>query len=120
MLLLIMGTFMGAYPLMYFAQEFIPLYAAILSASVLVLVVIGIRSLTIMEWRVALFGTTLPAATILALTLLAATHPRLQGILITGVFLTLFVVVMSLMPRLKLRLGPRAAASGELRAGPAF
>jgi len=33
MLLLILGTFTGAYPLMYFAQEFIPLKAAIFSSS---------------------------------------------------------------------------------------
>src|SRR5438552_18391481 len=40
MLLLIMGTFTGAYPLMYFAQEFIPLNAAIfLSAAIVVLVI---------------------------------------------------------------------------------
>jgi len=31
-----------------------------------------------------------PAAAILTMTLLAAIHPRLQGILITGVAITLF------------------------------
>src|SRR5712691_6246836 len=44
MLLLILGTFTGAYPLMYFAQEFIPLKAAILISSAIVLLVVAIRS----------------------------------------------------------------------------
>src|SRR5438552_12022878 len=41
MLLLILGTFTGAYPLMYFAQEFIPLNAAIFISSTVVLVIIA-------------------------------------------------------------------------------
>src|SRR5947207_1321055 len=48
MLLLILGTFTGAYPLMYFGQEFVPLGAAILISSAIVLVVIAFRSITIM------------------------------------------------------------------------
>ena len=101
MLLLIIGTFTGAYPLMYFAQEFISLNAAMLAASALVLVVIGLRSATIVGLRFALFGSTLPAAAIMALTLLAAIHPRLQGILITATGIALFIVAMLLMPKLK-------------------
>src|SRR6185503_1716760 len=69
MLLLIMGTFTGAYPLMYFAQEFIPLNAAIAVSSAIVLAVIAIRSMTIMGIRLAIFGTVLPAFAILAVTL---------------------------------------------------
>src|ERR1043165_8476522 len=65
MLLLVLGTFTGAYPLMYFAQEFIPLKAAIIASSGFVLLVIAIRSLTIMGWRLALFGTVFPAIAIL-------------------------------------------------------
>ena len=107
MLLLIMGTFMGAYPLMYFAQEFIPLNAAILTSSAFVLGVIAIRSVTIMGLRLGVFGTVLPATAILAATLVAAIHTRLQGILITGVGLAVFIVVMLLMPRLKLELPRR-------------
>src|SRR5581483_9617208 len=91
MLLLVVGAFTGAYPLMYFAQEFIPLNAAILCSSALVLAIIAIRALTIMRLRLALFGTILPAAAILALTLLAATHTRLQGILITITGMALFI-----------------------------
>ena len=96
---------------MYFAQEFIPLNAAIFISSIIVLVVIAIRAVTIMGWRLALFGTVLPAVTILAVTLVAAIYTRLQGILITGTGIALFIV---LIPRMKLNLraaGPRLAAA---------
>ena len=101
MLLLVLGTFTGAYPLMYFAQEFIPLNAAIFSSAAIVLLIIAIRSATIMSIRLALFGTVFPAATILAVTLVAATHTRLQGIIITGMGMAIFIVAMLLIPRLK-------------------
>jgi len=101
MLLLILGTFTGTYPLMYFAQEFISLNLAILISSAIAIVVIAIRSATIMGIRLAVFGTVLPAAILLAVTLVAALHPRLQGILITGVGMAMFVVAMTLIPRLK-------------------
>jgi prepilin-type N-terminal cleavage/methylation domain-containing protein len=102
MLLLVLGTFTGAYPLMYFAQEFISLSAAMILASVLVLVIIAIRTVTIMGVRMAFLGTVLPAAAMLAVTLTAAIHPRLQGILITSVGLALFIVAMLLIPKLKM------------------
>jgi uncharacterized membrane protein YccC len=57
----------------------------------------------------ALVGTVLPAILILALTLVAAIHPRLQGILFAAAGLILFTVTMTLMPRVKLNL--RAASS---------
>jgi len=101
MLLLILGTFTGAYPLMYFAQEFMPLKLAMILSSLLALVVIGIRSATIMSVRLALFGTVVPAALILSVTLVAALHPRLQGLMITAVGMVLFVVAMVLLPRVK-------------------
>jgi len=101
MLLLILGTFTGAYPLMYFAQEFIPLKVAIVASSALVLAIIGVRTVTIAGVRLGLFGTVLPAAAILAVTLLAAIHPKLQGILITIVGLGLFILAMLLAPRFK-------------------
>jgi hypothetical protein len=107
MLLLVLGTFTGAYPLMYFAQEFIPLNAAIYSSSAIVLVVIAIRSVTIMGVRLAIMGSILPAAAILVVTLIAAIHTRLQGILITVVGMAMFIVAMVLIPRMKLNVrGP--------------
>ena len=116
MLLLILGTFTGAYPLMYFAQEFIPLNIAIFASSAVVLLVIAIRSTTIMGLRLGLCGAVLPAMAILAVTLLAAIHTRLQGILITGAGLALFVGAMLLFPRLKLNPPPRNTLPGTLPA----
>lgn len=101
MLLLVMGTFMGAYPLMYFAQEFVPLNTAIIGSSVLVLGVIAVRAITIMGYRLACFGVLLPASAILCVTLAAAIHTRLQGILFTSTGIAVFVVAMVLIPRLK-------------------
>ncbi len=114
MLLLILGTFTGAYPLMYFAQEFISLRAAIFGSSALVLVVISARAVTLMGARLGLLGAALPAAAILSVTLLAATQTRLQGILITTVGLALFIAAMLLLPRIK----PNAT-SGSLQPSPA-
>jgi len=101
MLLLVLGTFTGAYPLMYFAQEFIPLNAAMFASSGIVLLVIAIRSATIMGLRLALFGTVLPATAIFAITLIAAVHPELQGLLITITGIFVFIIAMLLLPRLK-------------------
>jgi prepilin-type N-terminal cleavage/methylation domain-containing protein len=101
MLLLILGTFTGAYPLMYFAQEFMSLKIAMIAAASLVLVIIAIRSMTIMSAPLAVAGVILPAAALLTVTLIAAIHTRLQGILITGVGMALFVVAMLLIPRLQ-------------------
>ena len=101
MLLLILGTFTGAYPLMYFAQEFMSLKIAMVAAASIVIVIVAIRSLTIMNVRLAIAGVVLPAGVLLAVTLVAAIHPRLQGILITSVGMALFVVAMLLIPRLQ-------------------
>ncbi len=106
MLLLLLGTFTGAYPLMYFAQEFMPLNAAIMASAMAVLLIIGTRSATIMGLRRGLLVTVLPATLMLVLTLLAALHSRLQGILMTIVGIALFVLGMVLVPRLKLEIGP--------------
>jgi prepilin-type N-terminal cleavage/methylation domain-containing protein len=110
MLLLVLGTFTGAYPLMYFAQEFIPLNAASVASSAIVLVVIAVRSVTIMDLSLALSGVVLPTAIILTVTLIAAIHTRLQGILITAVGLVMFIVAMLLIPRMKLNLRRASAA----------
>ena len=98
-LLLILGTFTAAYPLMYFAQEFIPLrWAAAASAGVAVMV-IAWRAVTIAGVRVALLGVALPAALIMATTLAAAVKPHLQGLLLTCEAMGFFVLAMVLVPR---------------------
>lgn len=87
---------------MYFAQEFIPVNAAIFASSALVLLIIAIRSVTIIGFRIGFFGAVIPATAVLAVTLLAAVHPRLQGLLITASGIVLFIVAMLLIPRLKI------------------
>jgi hypothetical protein len=111
MLLLTVGTFAGAYPLMYFAQEFIPLSAAVLASASVALLIVSVRAITLMPMRLALAGVVAPAATIMAATLLAAIVPRLQGLLMTAEALGFFIVAMMLFPKLRFTLsepGPSA------------
>jgi Tfp pilus assembly protein PilE len=101
MLLLVLGTFTGAYPLMYFAQQFIPLKWAMGGAVTLVMLIIAGRVVSIMGVKIGLAGVTLPAAIIMIATLFAAVHPNLQGIVITAMVLGLFVLTMLLAPRMQ-------------------
>src|SRR4029078_10233350 len=101
MLLLILGTFTGAYPLMYFAQEYVTLATAMVASATVVLLVIAWRTVTVMGWRLAIFGVTIPAAAIMSLTLAAAIRPNLPRILLTTLAMGLFVVGMLLAPRLR-------------------
>jgi hypothetical protein len=99
MLLLTIGTFAGAYPLMYFAQEYISLSWAVVISAAVAIVIIGIRTMTLMGvWR-GLVGIVVPAAAIMAVTLSAAIWPQLQGILLTALALCFFITVMMLMPK---------------------
>jgi len=98
-LLLSVGTFAGAYPLMYFAQEYISPYPAMAISAGAVLFLIAIRAIGPMGFWRALFGILLPAAAIMTLTLAAAVFTRLQGILLTVEAVGFFFVVMMLMPR---------------------
>jgi prepilin-type N-terminal cleavage/methylation domain-containing protein len=101
MLLLVLGTFTGAYPLMYFTQEYIPLNRAMVLCGTVVLIIIATRLVTIMPWRIALVGIVLPAAVIMGLTLVAAVKTNLQGMVLTAMSLGLFVIAMMLAPRLQ-------------------
>jgi prepilin-type N-terminal cleavage/methylation domain-containing protein len=113
MLLLTVGIFAGAYPLMYFAQEYVPLGAAVLISAGVALVIIGVRAVTLLGVWLTLAGVLLPAAAILAVTLVAAVWPSLQGILLTAEGLAFFIAAMMLIPRI------RAAATARQGAGQA-
>jgi hypothetical protein len=102
MLLLTLGAFAGGYPLMYFAQEFMSLRLAVLISAAVVLLVITIRTVTIMGITLALLGVVFPAATIMAITLVSAVQPNLQGILLTALALGFFIAAMALIPKLTL------------------
>ena len=101
MLLLVLGTFTAAYPLMYFAQQFIPLNWAMAVSSLLVMLFIAWRVISIMGWKLGVLGVSLPAAAIMTLALAAAVHANLQGILLTVLVLGLFVLAMMLAPRMR-------------------
>jgi hypothetical protein len=88
---------------MYFAQEFMGLPAAMLASAGTVLFVIAARTLSIMGFKLGLAGAVFPAALIMGITLVAAVRPQLQGILLTGMALGLFLVAMTLAPRLGIK-----------------
>ena len=113
LLLLVLGTFAGSYPLMYFAQEFIPLKSAMLISGSTVLAIIAVRTMTVMGIRLALFGVVIPAAGVMALALTAAVRPHLQGVLLTGLALLVFTVAMVLAPRLHVPRRPVVEAPPE-------
>ena len=99
MLLLTIGTFAGAYPLMYFAQEYVTLPQAVAASGIAALAVIGVRTATLMGFWRAMVGIVLPGAAIMAVALTAAILPQMQGILLTALALGFFIVAMSLMPK---------------------
>jgi len=99
MLLLTVGTFAGAYPLMYFAQEYISLGPALVASAGVAIAIIGVRAVTLMGFWRATAGIVLPAAAIMAVTLLATVHTQLQGILLTVEGLGFFIAAMMLMPK---------------------
>jgi prepilin-type N-terminal cleavage/methylation domain-containing protein len=115
-LLLTVGTFAGAYPLMYFAQEYLPLTTAVVASAGVAIVIIGVRAFTLLGWKRALVGVVIPAAVILAVTMPAVIVPRIQGILLTAEALAFFIVVMMLIPRLREVAAEQAAAQQQAAA----
>jgi prepilin-type N-terminal cleavage/methylation domain-containing protein len=99
MLLLTVGTFAAAYPLMYFAQEYITLMPAVFASAGLTLAIITLRAATLMRLWLAIVGILLPAAAILSITITAALYVQFQGILLTIEGLALFITIMMLMPK---------------------
>jgi len=108
MLMLTLGAFTGAYPLMYFAQEFVPLSYAVAVAAGLVIGVITARAWRVIGFGHTLRGVTVPAVASMAVALFLATHPEFQGLLLTGSAIAVFLVGMVLMPRLRGVRGPIA------------
>ena len=99
MLLLTVGTFAGAYPLMYFAQEYISLGPAVMISAGIAIAIIGVRAVTLMGvWR-GLAGVVLPATVIMSVTLVAAVWTPLQGILLTVESLGFFIAAKLVMPQ---------------------
>jgi prepilin-type N-terminal cleavage/methylation domain-containing protein len=101
MLLLTVGTFAGAYPLMYFAQEYISLERAVVISAAVAMIIVSLRAVTLMKIYWAIIGVILPGAAIMALTLIAAINKPLQGMLLTIEGLGFFIAVMLLIPRIR-------------------
>jgi hypothetical protein len=99
MLLLTVGTFAGAYPLMYFAQEYISLGAAVVVSAGIAMAIIAVRCATLMGFWRGLAGVVVPGAAIMSITLVAAIWTPLQGILLTAMALGFFIAAMMLMPK---------------------
>ena len=101
MLILIVGCFAGAYPLMYFLQEFVSLHAAIGGAAAAVIVIIAARALSLFGLRVGLFGGLLLPAAVMGLTVAATIYakPAMQGVLLTIEAILTLVVAMVLLPK---------------------
>ncbi len=99
MLLLMVGAFAGGYPLMYFAQDFLPLTSAIALAAGVSVLIIAIRAVTLFGPVLGFFGAVLLAATIQTVTLGATIWPETQGLLLTVLALGTLVVAMMLLPR---------------------
>jgi prepilin-type N-terminal cleavage/methylation domain-containing protein len=101
MLLLTLGAFTGAYPLMYFAQEFIPLNYAIAGSAGLVIGIIAARAWRVIGLRHTVVGVLSPALATMATALYLATHAQYQGLLLTAAAIALFLVAMTLIPKLR-------------------
>ena len=101
MLLLTVGTFAWAYPLMYYAQEYIELGPAVILSAAIAIVIIATCAIVLMGVKKALLGVVLPAITIMSLTLVAAIWTPLQGIALTIGALGVFIAGMFLMPKVK-------------------
>ncbi len=102
MLLMTLGTFAGAYPLMYFAQEYVSLNWAVILSAGLAILIIGVRAISLVGLRLGFLGVVVPAAVIMAFTLVAAIWRQTQGILLTLEALGFFITAMILIPKVQL------------------
>lgn len=108
MLLLLAGCFAGAYPLMYFLQEYVSLPAAVTAAAVAVIAIIAVRAYTLFGLQLGLFGGVFLPAAIMALTLGATIDPKpaMQGVLLTVMTILTLVIAMVLLPKAQKNLAP--------------
>ena len=109
-ILLIVGCFAAAYPLMYFLQEFVPLGGAIFLAAGIAIAIIAVRSAALFGIRAGLVaGVVLPGA-VMALAVSATVYPKpaVQGVLLTLLGILTLVVMMVLLPKARGVFGARA------------
>lgn len=105
-IVLVVGCFAGAYPMMYFLQDFVTLPAAIGIASAVALIIVGWRIISVCGLHHGIFGGLILPAAMLLLTLATALAPKQaeQGVLLTVMAIFAFVVTMVLLPKVQAKL----------------
>jgi len=108
---LVAGCFAGAYPMMYFLQDFASLTAAIGVAVAIVMVIIACRIISLCGLGYGVFGGLLLPGVMFGLTLATAiaSNRAMQGVLLTGMAIFAFVVAMVLLPKAQEKLKGEAA-----------
>ncbi len=101
LVILVAGCFAGAYPMMYFLQDFIDLTAAVVLANLVVLTVVGWRIISLFGFWRGLFGGLVLPVILMGLTLAATIQakPAMQGALLTVMGIFGLVTAMILLPR---------------------
>jgi hypothetical protein len=99
-LVLVVGCFAGAYPLMYFMQDFVSLGTAIGIAVVIIVGVVGWRIVSLCGLKHGIFGGVILPIVILLFTLATAivSNSSMQGVLLTAMTIFTLVVAMILLP----------------------
>ena len=107
---LVAGCFAGAYPMMYFLQDFASLTAAIGVAVAIVMVIIACRIISLCGLGYGVFGGLLLPGVMFGLTLATAiaSNRAMQGVLLTGMAIFAFVVAMVLLPKAQEKLKGQA------------
>lgn len=98
--ILLVGCFAAAYPLMYFLQDFASLPVAVGIAAGVVLVILAVRSITLLGRGAGVFAGVVLPAVLLALSVTAAlyTRPAVQGVVLTLMAIFVLVSAMVLLP----------------------
>jgi hypothetical protein len=108
LVILVAGCFAGAYPMMYFLQDFIELAAAVVLSTAAVLLVIAWRIVSLFGLRRGLFGGVVLPVVLMALTIGATlqSKPAMRGVLLTVMGIFALVTAMTLLPRAQANLIP--------------
>jgi hypothetical protein len=121
--ILVTGCYAAAYPMMYFLQDFIDLYAAIALATAFVVVVIAWRVISLFGLRRGFFGGIILPVVLMGLTISATIQakPATQGVALTIMGAFALVSAMTLLPRVQANLARNAEGRSTVASlGPAI
>jgi hypothetical protein len=104
--IMVTGCFAAAYPMMYFLQDFIDLYAAIALATAFVVVVIAWRVISLFGLGRGVFGGVVLPVVLMGLTISATIHakPATQGVALTIMGVFALVTAMTLLPKAQVKM----------------